>query len=54
VKDRRAIMKRPVATIANSESRPNVSAAGFAQAEHSADPTSLRRANTDLPNTTAR
>jgi hypothetical protein len=54
VKDRRAIMKRPVATIANSESRPNVSAAGFAQAEHSADLTSLRRANTDLPNTTAR
>jgi hypothetical protein len=54
VKDRRAIMKRPVATIANSESGPIVSAAGFAKTEHSADPTSLRRANTDLPNATAR
>jgi hypothetical protein len=53
VKDRRAIMKRPVATTANSGSRPTVSAAGFAQTEHPAVPTSLGRVNTDLPDATA-
>jgi Dolichyl-phosphate-mannose-protein mannosyltransferase len=53
VKDRRAIAKRPVATVANSESCSTVSAAGFAQTEHSAGPTSLGRVNADLPDATA-